>query len=1450
MILRTTQVILHHKTSVSMPRCSNCNNRIDKIDNGHTCYMCGKAFCADCFVKADYPSVLLRRVYHKQYGKGPAYSNLTKSNMLCKDCAKIFKERIDLLSRLDKSPDLEISFGEHQVRKNDYNEDWSVVESNWDTDIKLCRSEIQLLAKLAGATKLVMVSSINEKKHGQNYFKMDGIAVKHTMSSNNKEWDNSKHESTVMTEADKHMIGTMVRAKIIRVAQNGRFFCQSTTFDLGVVLSENLVYQGTPVPADIYDILFKNLSQNVGSYFDAKVLNIFWHNGEKVAFLGYDLFTNNAEDKNVFDSLQIDSDYEMEVFSIGGQIVQLRYPGTSLRGYIEKDAFDQRIRIGDKFNMTLSSKGQNPLQLMRFMIAVENPLPKLQEKPEDYDATARFEEFFPEIERNSLSAEDKEMALSILSRYPEMAFNKFLSPNIHIYCKYKGDMESGWKKYTAHHHNGLQNSYFFINYNTDRNELVLFNSDSLQLVMNLEAKELKLKELYYDRKDTKVPNIIYNYKNRCLKVRGSNVHILDVYKAIPHDYDARIATTAIIEQKHLYYDIKYKAEKAARETRLIQGKYFHILKDVLRYQKMAEEQKSGDEVTVSTSAHIKRSQCQYYTDGIGFKFDLNRADVSKLSNEEENDMYVSILDAMSKPVRTGQLFYEDENEKARLEFPANRGIDSSLIMSGFTMKRKSAVEHLDLQISAIQEFVHNKKDQFFDKILSGHIKIPDTSKYKNIEFCNPIFKHAKKDNNQLDAVRKALGNKDVVLIQGPPGTGKTTVIVEIIQQLVKEGKKVLVCSQAHAAVDNIVKKLSTTDKKLSTIEKLSFLSIDNEGEAESWGENFDLDDYRHFLEHNAKLSAQLNKGVAPDILLEQIDHYSYRNTKSAEKYHVYHCSMIKNYATMAAMLKISSEVYERLNKDDVNLGANVLETYRYQSMDVILGTCIGIGMNKILKSDSIHFDTVIIDEAAKANLAETLVPMAKADRYVLVGDHKQLPPYLDREMAQDYFEYNNGKANKDSEDAEDSISTETVEDAMSKSLFELLTEGSYLPADNITLLNYQFRMHPDIGRFISEVFYNGEVMMGEGTHAQLIDLPAPYDKQCVFVETDVEMVKGQWVEFPNEECLNNSWVNYAEVNIICNEIVPLIQQACLRDISIGIITPYRSQRDELRKRLENTEFKQSVYTIDSIQGMEFDIVIFSFVRSFPAKKMRTVGFLDDMRRLNVSMSRAKKKLILVGNKQTLINPAAHRDNERHGFKKPVDVFRALTKETVVYREIKKARMFHEKYHVESLIKCNFIKIKKGKIYFCISDDTSFKFNMPLSKTQHLPVEELTGLLVKYVKDDDAYRPLFELYSYMTEQGEIKAYTLKDLEMLRTEAKKIKVVVKEIKENFIKVDFCGYEGVIYENKVMPEYFKEAEKDQILEVYIWKIDTNGRKFVCNPLKYKGYGNKKVNDRRYEG
>jgi predicted RNA-binding protein with RPS1 domain len=191
--------------------------------------------------------------------------------------------------------------------------------------------------------------------------------------------------------------------------------------------------------------------------------------------------------------------------------------------------------------------------------------------------------------------------------------------------------------------------------------------------------------------------------------------------------------------------------------------------------------------------------------------------------------------------------------------------------------------------------------------------------------------------------------------------------------------------------------------------------------------------------------------------------------------------------------------------------------------------------------------------------------------------------------------------------------------------------------ENKILLSEQHRMHPDIGNFVSQSFYDSELLNGEHTHENVIHLPEPFDKQIIFIDTSSDNASA-------ESLKDGSYCNQVEAEFIINKVIPELDRNNISPKSYAIVSPYSKQCERIKELLLEKDASifnsTEVATLDSFQGREHDIIIFSFTRSAIRNR---VGFLDDARRLNVAFSRAKKKLILIGNAETLSSKYSHYD---------------------------------------------------------------------------------------------------------------------------------------------------------------------------------------------------------------
>lgn len=271
-------------------------------------------------------------------------------------------------------------------------------------------------------------------------------------------------------------------------------------------------------------------------------------------------------------------------------------------------------------------------------------------------------------------------------------------------------------------------------------------------------------------------------------------------------------------------------------------------------------------------------------------------------------------------------------------------------------------------------------------------------------------------------------------------------------------------------------------------------------------------------------------------------------------------------------------------------------------------TCLGIA--SLGENVDFKFDWVIIDEAGKATPPEILVPICLAKKVILVGDHKQLPPVVDETLLrlQDKEKMNISKVD------------------LELSLFEYLERA--LKDDCKNILDEQYRMNPVIGDLISHMFYEGKLISKTSREEKTIPLEMYESKPLVWLTT---------AENPNrkEEAISDTYRNSCEANIIFEQLLQIDKE--LGDLNrkkeTAIIAGYRGQRDVLVRLYESnysTKFhnmKVEINTVDAFQGKETDIVFYSVVRSNDQGKL---GFLKDVRRLNVAFSRARELLVVVG----------------------------------------------------------------------------------------------------------------------------------------------------------------------------------------------------------------------------
>lgn len=1014
----------------------------------------------------------------------------------------------------------------------------------------------------------------------------------------------------------------------------------------GILYLYNIVYNGLPLPLEDACRLIKlylKSQQSVG----VSVLRTVTVKGKPYAIVTLNVTAPYSDEDNlVFNVLKKDEQYPIKVVAKTPNFEEVKILTTNLRGFISHKDFNS-LSIKDDIDTFESNLAEKPSNIGLPLI-FGSPLPNIivTDTEEEELNKKRYENLFSTMEIQNLPGHDKQLIDVMLAEYPTFGTttdNSIVEQK--IICRFTGS-DDDLKNF---------NSLLIDNYwvsprtYTANNVLYLFNKDSILVKIVEDNNEFYIDYVADAKRDFKALKELNGNKLTELKISGNNVRICGLYENIPSDYNADGVFT-YINRLNEYYRIKYDVARIVSESINNFASDFRNQLQYLNYQ--IDKEKARTEYIQSYSPeklHITSGEGQ--GDSVALIIDMSATEFKSLQggyNVQDslmNEIRVNTLDPEGK-IKDHCELKVDIDGKYVLHILGSHKNAAEYISTGLTLQGDANVKHLFVQRDAIKKFVQDEGSLFRD-LLGDEVSIPDISKTADIKFSNPALYHVEDGNSQPIAVRKAisLNKKGILLIQGPPGTGKTTTIVEIIRQLVNQKRKVLVCSQSHAAVGNIYEKLKPYCDNILRVDEHEEddLTLDTR--------KFNSIDYEQFLLNNILLMHRLKNASSKEFSDEDIatltKGFNYSTDIIQEQYDKLHSLLIKYYHEYPYFsTEKAHSLLEYLAKEAKNISGTMLQTQVYQSKDVILGTCIGVGMNWILKDGAIHFDTVIIDEAAKANLAESIVPMQMGDRYVLVGDDNQLPPYVDREEIEEMLQ--NGDYGNDSE-----ITVKKMIDSQNKSLFEYFHNHKNFPQECLVTLNYQYRMNPAIGDFISNLFYDGKIHNGRGTEKQDLLLPG-FDNPVTVIDTSNVKDNG-------EERVGLSVRNRQEANYICNDILPAIRSEFVNnpELTLGIISPYASQCEYLRSLIPEKQIRDCVHTIDSIQGMEFDVVIFSFVRSFGEKSQKKVGFVDDMKRLNVSLSRAKKKLIVIGNMSTLTRPSAHFDANSSRIH-PLDVFKKLS----------------------------------------------------------------------------------------------------------------------------------------------------------------------------------------------
>lgn len=1110
----------------------------------------------------------------------------------------------------------------------------------------------------------------------------------------------------------------------------GRVFAKNVKYGInGILFPKNITFQDERLPQDTAARFIKdNLKE--GRYY---LFTVISHDVESGSVqLSLDLSQKEfhlEKPKSVVEG----KSYKARIVDTTPNYHIVQISSYALLGIVPRDHVCEGDLASDgTITLELRESFNNPFRLHTFT----NPV-VLSDSLKSAEKAQTTDSFLSPNELEVISPEDLELIRIFLEKHPDMTRQQVDTlPGAELYCRVPDD--SPLTVYLRMHPDSFQDKVFWLVLREKNGpELFLFNEEKPALT--LIVKPLDEKEFFisgFDSEDRAESRrvITYNNRNACLKISSKQLHFLSRYGNIPMEYSAAETLDYIRQSQDINKNLLPELKKSIKKRTLENARDYTTLREYLIYQKDKVLDRSLSVV------HVPPERIHYSTNTFSsspmLRLDLTPDELDCLleenSTETEDRIHVRILEG-DKELAVGVL--ECEADSVHLGFEYSNVNTTRFKSLGINLSRRASVKHLDVQINALSSFVRGS-DTYQD-LLNHRLETPDTSPYENMSFNNPCFNSdTLEGNNQTVAVRKALGNKNIVLIQGPPGTGKTTIIVEIIEQLAAQGKRVLVCSQAHAAVKNIYDRLDHS--------KINILRLDDQEGKKLQLQTINADNFTTFLQNNAKVVSLLASGETHrEVFLSLIDSFDYPDDETGKNYRSSHWHLYEYRENLEGVdLKELEKSILRQAIESEDFSRNMVLAQLYREKDVIMGTCIGVGMDHIIRKYNIgKFDTVIIDEAAKANLAETLVPMNLGERFVLVGDHRQLPPFIDREDIREFTL----SQNTDEADDKDKRNFKDVLASISNSMFADFWEHPNFPEENKVSLNYQFRMCPEIGKYISELFYSGALFSAPGT-ARLKAQVEGFPDAVTFIDTTTSAYSPD--RDPSElEGIDGSIFNPREIAEIKEFIIPRLEKTIEEDpsLKVGIITAYKAQYHRLSAALSGTSFRTCVHTIDSIQGSEFDIVVFSFVRSFQKSAGKTVGFLDDLRRLNVSLSRAKKKLILVGNLHTLQNERAH-SRFIQGDITPLDVFLKISRNITRFSEGDPIEKFRKMAPTPGQIfeGCTWEPTKSTRTLLVRIPvgDWVFSRNVPAPRFQ-MPAEGEPIDLV-YTGDDNAGRPLFSI----------------------------------------------------------------------------------------------------------
>ncbi|SNR54374.1 Superfamily I DNA and/or RNA helicase [Maribacter sedimenticola] len=627
---------------------------------------------------------------------------------------------------------------------------------------------------------------------------------------------------------------------------------------------------------------------------------------------------------------------------------------------------------------------------------------------------------------------------------------------------------------------------------------------------------------------------------------------------------------------------------------------------------------------------------------------------------------------MKDPMKFSGVAYDFDTKTRVLRFKDCERLDFEKIpKNGYIFENiRKQEEEKKRQLEAIRKVEYNEVQ---NRDLIHFVFNPTDLQGKYLEFqeLKNVYQTDEKGNdfvysfNQQKAILNAIHREPLTIIQGPPGTGKTTVITEIVFQILNKNPdaKILITSQTNDAVDNVLDNLLEKEipiVRLSGIRKpkVSLQKHTLERKIEGWKEEVRKKTKANWKPYKEQFKKALEK---ENIILLPIFEILSSNKqwkvkkqqieKMLERFNTFKglekslTSETEFITSINSFVKVNFEEYflkQQIFKDwlatissldeNSNINQKLIDSIR------VIGATTNHIASKKYQKYNFEFDYVIMDESGKATTAEALIPTVLAEKLILVGDHRQLRPMLTANREVEKWLREKFKTDTDEFDSWDDYFNRA-------SLFEQVI--TKIDDDFKSQLEKCRRSSKDQVLLTSKCFYepfgDEPIKPVERPQEKEHNLDLKIDSSIVFLDIGNS--------YKSEIDGNGSSRNKLSAELIPELLNGLDRFDRVKNYTIGVITGYSAQVREIRKvvrnkvdyrKLKNVKSNNVVISVvDKFQGLEKDIIIFDLVRS----QQQTLGFLSNANRINVALSRQKKLLIIVGNLDSILSAKPPKDLE-------------------------------------------------------------------------------------------------------------------------------------------------------------------------------------------------------------